>query len=271
MGKRRSDGSGLGWVVAVVFTVLVSPLLAADRPAVRIHVFAHHQELADGPERKAREKEAEVRSEAARKARKEVTKALEAQYGKNSRSWPEEAERRATEAWRAEMEGILVHHEIKTSQKDVQGAANGLAARLGDRPKESPPVSVVESADQADFTVEVLALRAKTSFPAAAWFVYLKVAPLRLGGEGRLDATDFGQFRAKDGRVGVGLLAGATTRGAVTTFHPYTAAEPYWLVEVVQQGTTGHGLALDTAAEALAAVSNGLLAEGQAAVAQAAR
>lgn len=102
--------------------------------------------------------------------------------------------------------------------------------------------------------------RGKTSFPAAAFILYLKVTPRGGGPADRFAGTSFGQIRTKDAFLGQ-IMGVQTLAGSVTTVHPFTEAEPFWIIEVFQQGMVYFGPA-KSAAEALAGFAVALANEG---------
>lgn len=231
------------------------PALAGEGKKFGVFVFGRTAETLDEAAHKAREAQTGDEHKRAQEARKTLGKFLEAKHGKKSEDWPKEAREEFDRAWRAEMNVLLAHHEVKITQKKIDAFAKGLANVLKNVAKKTP-VAVVESADQADLTVEVLTHRMQTSFPVVANILYMKVTPVGWREAGtQFAGTSFGEIKSKKEYVGQ-ILGFQNLRGAVTTFHPYSDAEPYWMVEVFQQGATGQFL--QTAAEALSAFCSGL-------------
>lgn len=245
----------IAWAVGLLF--LGTPALrAAEGKTVRVHVFGRAAEAVAKAEKKAREKEADAERKRAERARKDLEKALQAKHGKRIDQWPEEARRESEAAWRTELRAALAHSETKLEENDLVDSASDLAKALADEVKKSPRVALSDSADAADLTVEVVSRAARSSFPAAAWLLYLKVTPVRWPGAAAFAGTPFEQVKTRQEYLGQ-ILANQNLRGAVATVHAYTEAEPYWIVQVVQQGTSWKHVAW-TAAEVLAAFSSDL-------------
>jgi hypothetical protein len=242
-------------VLTAVLAALVPPSArAAEGQPVRLYVFARAQQAAPETDSKAREKEADAERKQLEQAAKALDKALEAKHGKSSKDWPEEARRQSDEAWQKALRADLARATAKVDE-DLGKSAKSLVTYLKDEVKGSKGVALSESADQAELAVELLARSARTSFPAAAWMLYLKVTPV---GSAAAAATGDQQFaQVKEKQLGVGLLAEETVRGAVATVHPYTEAEPYWIIRVFQQGTS-YADVVRSAAEVLAALGSGL-------------
>jgi hypothetical protein len=242
--------------LATLLAVLTALPAAAQQP-VHVYVSARTAEALAEPERKAREKETDAEHERAEEARKGLQKTLEAQHGKNGQAWPEEARGQLDAAWQRELQALVAHQEVKTEQKDLDNGALALTNALKAQAKKSPHLALAASADQADLAVEVLARRAKTSFPAAAWFFYLKVKPERLGdAKARFAGTSFGQIKTQQAYLGQ-IMGMQKLQGGLATVHPFSEAEPYWVIEVGQQGTSYWGAAL-AAADALVGFAAGL-------------
>jgi hypothetical protein len=232
---------------------------AADEKPIRIYVFARAQEAVSEADWKPREKEADVKRKAAEQAAKTVDKELQGRHGKNAKNWPEEALRQSDEAWQKAVMADVTRASAKFDD-DLGNFANSLAGWLRDDLKKETRVAVSDSADQADVSVEVLARAARTSFPAAAWLLYLKVTPIGPAATGAAAEGTFDPIQAR--KLGVGLLANETVRGSVALAHPYSASEPYWIVRVFQQGTGYHEV-VRTAAEALKGFAVGLAGGGE--------
>jgi hypothetical protein len=243
---------------AAALLTLAAPGAAGAAGTVRVHVFAGVPPAGGEAERKAREKEADVERKRAERTRKDLDKALAARHGKRSEDWSEEARRQSEEAWTAELRAALAHSEAKIEQKDLVDSASDLANALKDEIKESPRVALAETAADADVTVEVLARASRSGFPAASWLLYLKVQPVGASGTGAFAGKDFDQVNSREGYLGQ-ILGTQDLRGAVATIHTFTEAEPYWIIQVVQQGTAWKHVAW-TAAEILAAFSADLAA-----------
>src|SRR5262245_23988101 len=181
-------------MVAALFAFAVP---AAAQQPVRLYVFARAQEALPEPERKSREKETGAALKRAEDARKGAQKALEARYGKGGQGWPEEARRQLEAAQQDEYQALLAHHQAKTEPEVLRNLADTLGKTILDADKKTARLALAAAAGQADLSVEVLARRAKTSFPAAAWFVYVKVKPEQLANAGaRATGASFGP--AKD-------------------------------------------------------------------------
>jgi hypothetical protein len=248
---------------AAALVTLAAPLAAsaAEDPVVRVHVFAGSPQSGGDAERKAREKQADAERKSAERARKDLDKALAARHGKRSEDWPEEARRQSEEAWTAELRAALAHGQAKAAAQDLADSAGDLARSLKDEVKDKPRVAVVDAAAEADLTVEVLARASRSGFPAAVWLLYLKVQPAGSAGPGAFAGKRFDQVKSREGYLGQ-ILGSQDLRGAVATIHTFTEAEPYWIIQVVQQGTAWKHVAW-TAAEILAAFSSDLAeAEG---------
>ena len=240
--------------VAVLLAAVTVPPAAAPQP-VRLFVFARPQETLSEPERKAREKETGAELKRAEEARKTLRKALEARHGKNGQGWPDEARRELERAQQAEYTALLAHHEVKVEAEVLRNLADTLGKTILDVDKKTSRLALAGSAEQSDVSVEVLTRRAKTSFPAAAWFLYVKVKPERLAGVAGRTAS-FGQVKDRSAWLGQ-IMGNQRLQGAVTTMHDYSESEPYWIVEVVQQGTS-YGPVVQSTAEVLAAFASGL-------------
>jgi hypothetical protein len=229
---------------------------------IRILVRADSSAPVADTERKAREDETNLAVKRAEQERKAVEKALSAAHGKKTARWPADANSRFEAAWQAELMARMAHHAIKTEPKARGGVAANIAGYLNEQAKKSPGVTVTESTEEADLTVDVMALRAKTSFPAAAFIVYLKVTPGALVPRERFAGTSFGQVRTKDAYLGQ-ILGVQSLAGFISTAHAYSEAEPYWIIEVFQQGTSYLAPA-QTAAEAIAGFATALSPDGAA-------
>jgi len=241
-------------LTAVLATLGTPSARAAEGKPVRLYVSTRAQEALPEADSKAREKEFDAGRKRAEQAAKALDKALEAKHGKNSKDWPEEARRQSEDAWQKALRADLARATAKFD-KDLGNIAKSLTNSLKDEVKKSKGVALSESADQAELAVELLARSARTSFPAAAWMLYLKVTPVGAAAAAATGDTQFAQVKAK--RLGVGLLAAQYVRGAVATVHPYTEAEPYWIIRVYQQGTS-YGDVVRSAADVLAALGSGL-------------
>jgi hypothetical protein len=229
---------------------------AGAEPPVRLFVFSHEGERLSEAARKDRIKETEAAHDRAEEARKSLQKALESRHGKGESGWPADVRPQLEAARRAEYESLIAHHQIKTDPSDLDKAAQSLAKTIADLARKQPQVALADSREQADLSVEVLARRAKTSFPGAAWFVYLTVKPERMEGTGaRFTGTSFGQVRRTEQFVP--MLGFQSMAGSVVTLHPYSEPEPYWTIEVAHQGS-GYFVAIQAAAEALMAFGSGL-------------
>ena len=244
-------------LLTVVLAALGAPSAsAADGKPVRLYVSARAQEAAPEADSKAREKELDAERKRDEQAAKAVDKALEAKHGKNAKDWPEEARRQSEEAWQKALRADLARATAKFD-KDLGNIAKSLTNYLKDEVKKSKAVALAESADQAELAVEVLARGSRTSFPAAAWLLYLKATPVGSAAAAATGDERFAPARAK--RLGVGILADLDIQGAVATVHPYTEAEPYWILRVYQQGTS-YADVVGSAAQTLAALGSGLAA-----------
>ena len=237
---------------------LAVPLAANDGKSVRVYVFARPQESLDETAKKAREKETDAERKRLGQARKDLDKSLEAKHGKRGKEWPEEARLQSDEAWRAELRAEMVYRQV--GSKDLAGLTKSLANTLRHDIKKTPQLTLADAADQADLIVEVLAHGAKSSFPAAAWMLYLEIKPVGGTADARFVGTGLEQAQTK--KLGIGLASNADIVGFVSTMHPYTEAEPYWRVRVWQQGT-GYGSVLSTASEVLVAFASDLAGPAQ--------
>jgi hypothetical protein len=242
-------------VLTVVLAALGTPSArAAEGKPVRLYVSVRAQEALPEADSKAREKELDAERKRAEQASKAVDKAIEAKHGKNAKDWPEEARRQSEEAWHKALVADLARATAKFD-KDLGNIAKSLTHFLKDEVKKAKGVALAESADQAELAVEVLARSSKTSFPAAAWMLYLKVTPT---GSAAAAATSDQKFAQSEGhRLGVGILADLVLQGTVATVHPYTEVEPYWILRVYQQGTSYTDV-VRSAAGVLAALGSGL-------------
>jgi hypothetical protein len=237
-------------------TVLAAVPPAAKSAPLRVAIRAGSSApLADG-DRKAREQETELAMKRAEDERKTVHKAVESAHGKRTDRWPAEAKARFDTAWQAELMARLAHHAVKTDAKHLAASASQVATVFQGAVQKNTAVALSESAEGADLVVEVLARRAKSSFPAAAWMLYLKITPGPAVPADRLAGTSFGEVRGKDAYLGQ-ILGMQKLAGFISTAHPFSAAEPYWIVEVYQQGTSYFAPA-ETAAEAIAAFATGM-------------
>ena len=242
-------------VLAVFPAILVPPAAtAADIKPVRIYVSARAQEPIPEADKKAREKEADAERKRLEQAAKDLDKTLTATHGKSFKDWPEEARRQSEEGWQKALAADLAKATVKFDE-DLGNFAKSVTNFLKDEVKKSPRIALAESADQAELAVEVLARSAKTSFPAAAWMLYLKLTPVGSAAATATGDAQFTQVKAK--KLGVGLLANENLRGAVSIVHPYSEAEPYWTIRVFQQGTS-YASVVGTAAEVLAAFGSSL-------------
>jgi hypothetical protein len=243
-------------VLTVLAAGLAAPVAAPAAEPLRVHVRPGPKPTLADAERKALEKEASSASKRAEQERKTVEKTIAAAHGKRMAGWPAEARARYDAASQAELMAILEHHVVKTDADDLRKSANEVSAFLGGAAGKPPVLAVVDSPDGADLVVEVLARRAKTSFPAAAFMLFVKVAPAGGGSAERFAGTSFGQVRTKDAYLGQ-IMGVQKLAGFVSTAHAYSEAEPYWIVEVIQQGT-GYYAPAQTAAEAIAAFAAGM-------------
>lgn len=225
----------------------------AESP-VRVYVFAHQGEQLSEPARKERIKETEAEHDRAEAARKSLQKSLASRHGKDTKAWPPEARQEVSTAYGKEYAALIANHQAKTEPEALAGFAGVLGKTVAELTKKQSQVAVVESREAADLTVELLARRAKTSFPAAAWFLYLTVKPERMDAA-RFTGTSFGQVRKS--QTFIPILGLQSMGGAITTFHDYSEAEPYWTIEVGHQGT-GYYVAIEAAAEALVAFASGV-------------
>jgi Skp family chaperone for outer membrane proteins len=244
-------------VLTVVLAVLGAPAAwtAEDKP-VRLFVSSRAQEALPEAESKAREKELEAERKRAEQAAKALDKGLEAKHGKNAKDWPEEARRQSEDAWQKALQADLARATAKFDE-DLGNFAKSLTNFLKDEVKKSKGIALAESAEQAELAVEVLARAAKTSFPAAAWLLYLKVTPVGSAAAAVTGDERFAPARAK--KLGVGILADLHVQGGVATVHPYTEAEPYWILRIYQQGTS-YADVVGSAARTLATLGSGLAA-----------
>ena len=242
-------------VLTAVLAALVAPSArATEGKPVRLYVSARAQEAVPETDSKAREKEADAERKRLEQAAKDLDKTLEAKHGKSSKDWPEEARRQSDEAWQKALRADLARATAKFDE-DLGKSAKSLTHYLKDEVKGSKGVALSESADQAELAVELLARSSRTSFPAAAWMLYLKVTPVGAAAAAATGDQQFAQSKAQ--RLGVGFLAGLDVQGAMATVHPYTEAEPYWILRAYQQGTSYADVAR-SAAEVLAALGSGL-------------
>jgi hypothetical protein len=246
-------------LLAALLVLLPPAARAADEKPLRIHVFARAQEKVPEADWKPREKEADSKRKAAEQAAKTVDKELQGRHGKNAKNWPEDAVRQSDEAWQKAVMADVTRASAKFDE-DLGGIAMSLANWLRDDLKKEPRVAVSDSADQADLTVEVLARAARTSFPAAAWLLYLKITPVGPAAAGAAADGTFDPVQAR--KLGIGLMANETVRGAVAIAHPYSAAEPFWIVRVFQQGTGYHEV-VGTASAALKGFAVNLAGGGE--------
>jgi hypothetical protein len=245
-------------VLAVVLSGPVPPsAAAAEGKPVRIYVSARAQEPIPEADKKMREKEADAERKRLEQAAKDVDKTLTAKHGKSFKDWPEEARQQSEGGWQKALAADLGKATVKFDE-DLGNFAKSLTNGLKDAAKKSPRIALAESADQADLAVELLARSAKTSFPAAAWILYLKMTPIGSASAAATGDAQFAQVKAQ--KLGVGLLANADLQGAVSIVHPYSEAEPYWIIRVFQQGTS-YASVVGTAAEVLAAFGSSLADE----------
>jgi hypothetical protein len=102
------------------------------------------------------------------------------------------------------------------------------------------PAVLTDGPERAQLTVEVLTRRTKSGIPAASWFLYLKLTPIDWS-ESSAESAHLDAFSLRRGQIGflrlVNLVEG------VSTIHPYTAEEPYWIIEVEHQGGSFTGVA----------------------------
>jgi hypothetical protein len=151
----------------------------------------------------------------------------------------------------AELMALLAQHEVKVEQKGIDDSVQDVTKTLREELKKASSAALVDKAEDADLTVELLARRAKTSFPAAAFMLYLKVTPVGWRNSSR--------FVTLQGKYPLYGLAGwRKLHGEVTTVHTFSAAQPYWIIEVYQQGSSYRDPALSTA-EVLVGLCAGLL------------
>ena len=241
---------------AAALAALLAPVVGAQAAPVRVYVSGRPVEAMDEAEKKTREKAAGEKKKAAAAARKEVEKRLKARHGKHEKDWPPEAQEEMKAAWRGQSAAEMALAMVKTEGKDVDNLAKLLVANFEYRNKKRPTVEVVSAADQADLAVEVVARRAWTSFPRAAWAVYLKVAPVGLPDPGTFAGKELSEVKVRREDLGP-ILGRMDVAGYVSTVHLYAAAEPHWIVEVVQQGGS-YGDATSAAADVLVAYAEGL-------------
>lgn len=238
------------FVVAAALVTLCAPGAGAvPSKAVRVYVFGRTQTPLDKASQQAREKQAEADFKRLEAARKDVGKALEAKYGKSDR--PSEALAEFAQVTQAELMALLAQHEVKVEQKDIDDSVQDVTKALREELKKASSAALVDKAEDADLTVELLARRAKTSFPEAAFVLYLKVTPVGWRNSSR--------FVTLQGKYPLYGLAGwRKLHGEVTTLHTFSTAEPYWIIEVYQQGSSYRDPASSTA-EVLVGLCAGLL------------
>jgi hypothetical protein len=224
---------------------------AADGKTVRVHVFASAREPLGEEAKSARGRETEAARKRAEQAAKDLDRSLQARHGKQSKDWPEEARRQSEEAGRAALMAELKHREVRSDQKDLTDSASDLTKALRDALKKSTKVALSDSPDEAELTVEVLARDSRTGYPAAAWLVYLKVKPAGWARSSAFADKPFEQARPRQLYLGP-ILGSQKMRDSLSTLHPYSSREPYWIVRVSQQGSTFKHLARSVA-EILAA------------------
>jgi hypothetical protein len=92
--------------------------------------------------------------------------------------------------------------------------------------------------------------------------LYLKVSPSRLPDPAAFAGLAFDQVKSREAYLGQ-ILKTRDLQGAVATLHAYAQAEPFWIIEVFQQGSSYRHVAW-TAAEILTAFGADLAALGEA-------
>ena len=234
--------------VSILALGVALPVAAAAGP-VRVHVMPGTAAAMDGAARKSAEKEAEAARKAAEQAREGLEKSLSSRHGKKPQDWPSEARTQLDDSWRKEMDAVIAHQALKTDAKAHADSVNDLNKAIKEEIKRAPHVTLVDSADQADLVLQVLARRGKTSIPAATHMYYVKVTPRGSLGADRLLGKTFGQVGEKD------ATGNARLDGGVVTVHSYSGAEPYWILEVFQKGPSYFAAAL-TLAESLAELTS---------------
>lgn len=235
---------------AVLLTLTSAPAWAETAQTLRVHVSAQALPPLAEPERKTRLQQTEAERKRLTEARKAAEKTAQAAHGKKRQAWPEEVRNRVEEADRLEGMATLAHHELKTEQKDLDDLASFVREAFAEEIKEQPRLALADSPERCDLKVELLARRAHSSFPAAAWILYLKVSPVPAGDASAFSGTSFGQIRSQDAYLGQ-IMGMQRLEGAVGTLHLYGEKEPFWVIEVLQKGTS-YGPAALGAAQAVA-------------------
>lgn len=246
-----------GFVVAFVVLILAaSSAQSSEEGRVGIHVIARSQQTLEKSEKKALEKQMKGERKLAEKARKDLKKTLEREHGKKHDKWPDEARNQYENALQAEEMALVAYHEVKVKQKEILDSHADIMKQLRKRLEKEPRVFLVEAADQADVTVEVLARGVQTGWPALTNLLYLKVTPAEGLDVSRLEDAPFGHQKTSKGWVPTGQFV--DFEDSVKTFHPYTEAEPYWVIQVANQGGLWGNAAI-SASKTLVAFCTGLL------------
>lgn len=170
-------------------------------------------------ERKTLAKELNAKAKTAEKATKELEKQLKKQHGKKRERWPADAQEQLEEV---ERESASASHERDygfNQQKDIDDSVMDLEKYLGGKKIWKQ----VESAEEADFVIEVLGrtLR-KNSYPYASSHLYARVSPGSKMDAALLVEQDLEWLKTRTGRV--------------YELHVYTEEEPFWEVEFEGDG-----------------------------------
>lgn len=205
---------------------------AADAAPLRVSVIGRTRPTVGEAERKARDKQLKKEEKAAREAAKQLWK----RYGKDRKAWPPEARQQEEEAVTREDGAALARYELDAEQKDIDDTAADLRERFATVARRAKiPLEVVGADQPADTRVEVLARREHWGLPAATWYLYIEVTPVSWRAAG-LTHRSFSELESRKEYLGQ-ILGHQEVWSGVTSFHPCTEKEPYWIVEVGQQNS----------------------------------